>query len=312
MTATPEERGLAVKRDWARLIAVVGSLLVVQSVVWEYVRMKPTNNYFIEPWSYRGFESIHGTVVAVIGIALFATIVATASKFNITSRNSIMLVGAMVVVGWLIALVFTGGEDVTLDGSSIVAFLLSTGIALTILNAVRRMVESGRISGGDGLSKLLGGGTGSLVLVASIFVVNFVVGLILGDDTTIPAHIAILIVLLLLGVLMSVMKTASMSANRMLLAMALVAGSAIGFSGAAMRSTLTRFQSETDPFIPGEYRDTQVTWGYFLANIGIALVFIGAVMLWARRRDIVQAQQRAAKQREAAEESARELAAAVG
>ncbi|MCP3977676.1 MAG: hypothetical protein GY720_24700 [bacterium] len=300
------------KRDWARLIAVIGALIVVQSVLWECVRMKPTNNYFIEPWSYRGFESVHGVVVAVIGIALLATVLVVAGNFNTTSQNSIILVGAMVVVGWLIALVFTGGEDVTVDGSSIVGFLLSAGIAMTIQHSVRRMVESGRMSGGERLLKLLSGATGSLILVITIFVVSFVLGLILGDETTIPAHLAVLIVLLVMGVLMSVMKTASMSANRMLLAMAVVAGSAIGFSGAAMRSTLTRFQLETDPFIPGEYRDTQVTWGYFLANIGVALVFIGAVMLWARRRDIVSAQQRAAKQREAAEESARELAAAVG
>ncbi len=312
VAATTEERGPAVKRDWARLIAVIGALIVVQSVLWECVRMKPTNNYFIEPWSYRGFESVHGVVVAVIGIALLATVLVVAGNFNTTSQNSIILVGAMVVVGWLIALVFTGGEDVTVDGSSIVGFLLSAGIAMTIQHSVRRMVESGRMSGGERLLKLLSGATGSLILVITIFVVSFVLGLILGDETTIPAHLAVLIVLLVMGVLMSVMKTASMSANRMLLAMAVVAGSAIGFSGAAMRSTLTRFQLETEPFIPGEYRDTQVTWGYFLANIGVALVFIGAVMLWARRRDIVAAQQRAAKQREAAEESARELAAAVG
>lgn len=310
VTATPEERGLAVKRDWARLIAVVGALLVIQSVVWEYVRMKPANNYFVEPWSYRGFESIHGTVVAVIGIALLATILVIATKLNETTRGSIALVGAMVVVGWLIALVFTSGEDVTVDGGSIVSFLLAVLIAMIILNAVRRLVEAGRISGGSGLSKILAGATGSLILIGVIFLVTVILGVVIGDQKTMPAHLSVLIVLLLLGTLMSVLKTTSMSANRMLMAMTLVAGSAIGFSGAAMRSTLTRFQAETAPFIPGEYRDTQVTWGYFLANIGIVMVFFGAIMLWARRRDIVQAQQRAAKQREAAEESARELATA--
>ena len=40
---------------------------------------------------------------------------------------------------------------------------------------------------------------------------------------------------------------------------------------------------------------------------GITVLFVGAVALWAKRRDIVAAIQRARKQREAAEKSAREI-----
>ena len=53
-----------------------------------------------------------------------------------------------------------------------------------------------------------------------------------------------------------------------------------------------------------------MTWGWFLANIGVALVFIGAVSLWGRRRDALQAAARIAAQRAAAEESAAEIAEA--
>ena len=280
---------------------------MIQSIVWEFARMKPDNKYFLEPWAYRGFESIHGTVFAVIGFALLVAVVLVASKASQALRNSIAIVALMVVAAWLIALVFAGGADFTLTSDSIVAFLLAAALAFVVVFSARRYAEHRSF---DAASSALKGATGALVVVAAIAAFVVIVGAIVGDQKTVPAHIAVLIVMIILALLMILMKTPSMAANRMLMASTLVAGTAIGFSGAAIRSTLTRLQSEMEPFIPGQYRDTQVTWGYFLANIGVFLVFIGAVMLWARRRDIVHSQQRAAKQREAAEASARELAAA--
>ncbi len=44
-----------------------------------------------------------------------------------------------------------------------------------------------------------------------------------------------------------------------------------------------------------------------LREAGTFIVFVGAVGLWAKRRDIVAAIARAKKQREAAEESSREI-----
>jgi hypothetical protein len=295
------------KRDWARVISIGGALVVIMSVAWEYARMKPDNKYLVLPWAYRGYESIHGTVFVVIGAALLICVLLVASKASQKLRNSIAIVAGMVVAGWLIAIVFASGEDVTVASDSIVAFLLAVAIGIGITFGATRLAESRSL---DAVANVLSGATGALVKVVVIFLFTIVLGLLIGDELTIPAHIGILVVMLVLGTLMSLMRTPSMAANRMLLASTLVAGTAIGFSGAAIRSTLTRFQSETEPFIASEYRDTQVTWGYFLANIGVILVFAGAVMLWARRRDIVQSQQRAAKQREAADASARELAAA--
>ncbi len=295
------------KRDWARAIGIGGALVVVISIVWEFARMQPDNNYLANPWAHRGYESVHGTIFATIGLVLLVAVLLVASKASQSLWNSLAIVAAMIIAGWLIALVFAGGEDVTVASDSIVAFLLAVAIGIGIAFGATRYAEARSL---DAVANTLGGATGTLIKMAIIFVVTILLGLIIGDEMTVPAHVGILIIMVLLGVVTSLMKTPSMAANRMLIASALVAGTAIGFSGAAIRSTLIRLQSETDPFIPGQYRDTQVTWGYFLANIGVILVFIGAVMLWARRRDIVQSQQRAAKQREAAEASARELAAA--
>jgi len=282
--------------------------VIIQTVLWEYVRMKPDNSYFIDPWTFRGYESVHGTVFAVIGIALLGAIFLVSAKASQAPRNSLAVVGGIAVASWLIAIVFASGEDFTLTGDSITAFLLAVLIGIILVLLASRLAERGGERAG--MVKALQGATGVVITIVAIFLLTLLLGAIIGESVTIAAHLGILILMILLGLLMSLMKTPSMAANRMLMVATIVAGTAIGFSGAAVRSTLVRFQSETEPFIPGQYRDTQVTWGYFLANIGVVLVFIGAVMLWARRRDIVQSQARAAKQMAAAEESARELAAA--
>ncbi|MGI9667532.1 MAG: hypothetical protein ACR2N2_10570, partial [Acidimicrobiia bacterium] len=59
------------------------------------------------------------------------------------------------------------------------------------------------------------------------------------------------------------------------------------------------------------YKDTQAAGGWWLAGLGATILFVGAVGLWAKRRDVVAAIARARKQREAAETSAKEIADAA-
>lgn len=286
------------KRDWARLIAVLGALLVVQSVVWEYVRMKPTNNYLVDPWSYRGFESIHGAVFAVVGLALLATILVVSHKASQEPRNSLIIVGLIVVAGYVIALIFAGGERTTISLEAPFLAVISLILGSAIYLALRRVVD---------LSARFVGPVARFVSIVGLFLLlTLIVG---GNDVEMAASTAVLLTLIIIALLVVAIQLPGLAANRMLMAATVVAGTTIAMSGAAIRSTLIRFQGEGD-LLNGQYRDTQVTWGYFLANIGAIVVFVGAVMLWARRRDLIQSQQRAAKQREAAEESARELAAA--
>lgn len=296
------------KRDWARILTVGGSLLIVQSIFWEYARMQPDNNYFVDPWSHRGIDSIHGTVFAVIGLALLAASLFVASKVTQQPLVAFGTVAGIAVAAALITLVFAGDEDVTIGGDSLGGAVFGLGLGYTLYLAAQRYTERGL--GDDATAtRALRGGTGALLLVGFLVIGFFIAQLLFGAGNTYPAPIGVLILMTVIGLLTSLMREPSMAANRMLIATTVVAGTAIGMSGAAIRSTLIRLQAEGGN-IPGQYRDTQVTWGYFLANIGVMVVFIGAVMLWARRRDIVQSQQRAAKQRAAAEESAQEFAAA--
>jgi len=89
-----------------------------------------------------------------------------------------------------------------------------------------------------------------------------------------------------------------------------IGGAAIGLSAAAIREHLIGEQL-TLTGITGQYKDTQITSGYFIALAGILLAFVGAVSLWAKRRDIISNEQRAEKQRAAAEASAAEIQRAL-
>lgn len=285
-----------------------GSLLVVQSILWEFVRMQPDNNYLVDPWSYRGLESIHGIVFATIGLALFAASFVVAQKATQEPRVSLSVVGGIALIAFVIALIFAGDEDLTLAGDSLGGMVFGLALGYALYLGAQRFSEKS-LGSDAGITTVLKGGTGSIIMFVFLAIGFLLIQAILGSGRTMAVPVGVLIMMVLVGALMALTREPSMAANRMLITTSVIAGTAIGMSGAALRSTLVRFQGEGGS-IPGEYRDTQVTWGYFLANIGIVLVFIGAVMLWARRRDIVQSQARAAKQRAAAEESAKELAAA--
>lgn len=297
------------KRDWARVLAVGGSLVVIQSVFWEYARMRPDYRFLVEPWAIRGFDSIHGVVFATIGVGLLAAVLPVAARLSTTSRNSVLIVAGMVVAAFIITLIFARDEDVSLSGDSIGAIVFGVGLGLTLHLAVVRLAESGRL--GEAPRRTLAGATGGLIMLAVVIFVVLLMRVVLGTETTMGTPFAVLLLMTVIGVAMALLRPHSMASHRMLMAATVIGGTVIGLSAAAIRSTLVRIQAETGPlFASGQYRDTQVTWGYFLANIGVVLTFAGAVMMWARRRDIVQSQQRAARQRQAAEESAQELAAA--
>ena len=304
------------KRDFARIIAIAGAVVVIISIIWENARMQPDNNYFVDPWAIRGFQSIHGIVFASIGVALLLAVLAVSSSYITEAKHSIYVVAGMVLAATVITGVFAGDETVRLRSNSIATTGFTLLLAYTIYRGLGRWAQRESVANREANAVWFKGGRGIIILIVialvTLFIVRTFVTQVLDNSFSVNPAVGMFLLMGVFGVMVSFMNPTIMAASRMLLIAPLVAGTAIGFSAAAIRSTLIRHQAElvTNGVqgIPGQYRDTQVTWGYFLANIGVVLVFIGAVMMWARRRDIVQAQQRAAKQRAAAEESAAELA----
>ena len=139
---------------------------------------------------------------------------------------------------------------------------------------------------------------------------------ILGVAATMETWMVVLLLLLLAAGLALSIRPADMAANRMLILISVLYWSLIVFSAGAIRETLVRLQTETEQLggtigVSAQYKDTQAASGWWLAGFGATLLFVGGVGLWAKRRDVVAAIQRARKQRAAAEKSAKEIADAA-
>lgn len=327
-----------------RWITPVGALLVIVSVAFEFARMKPTNGYLVDPWSLRGYEMTVGALYIAVGVALLIGIllVTWPRSEETTIGTAIVVYLGLAAVGIVAVfaredvvdaetgeLVRDAAGDVVQEAATVVftvsdfyAILISFLVALILTRILKDPLTNH-----EGLKRRFGTiyvFAGFLIFALSFAVSFFAVKLLVGgEEISLLAWVAILIVVSLLAILALVTKPHQLASNRMLIYATLLSAAAVGFVGGAMRSTLIRVQTETFEaaveagleadlvFSPGRYQDTQVTSGYFLANIGVLMVFIGAVGLWAKRRDHILNVQRADRQRKAAQMSADEIQAAI-
>lgn len=286
-------------------IGIIGGLLTAGSVLWEYARMNPAYRFLVDPWSMRGYEMVHGAIAVVIGLGLAALAAVTKSGRSTEPQPAITTVIGTLIFAMVVAFVFDPGD--TLGFNAFLALVFAFLLALIGMRLVQRRILRDLPFGTKPKTSIsffswLGG---FVVLGAILIAVS-------GNIDSLSLPVVVALVFALLAVLSIATPPVELAATRMLIYSTLLAGATIGLSGGAIRSTLIRFQAsaESSIQIAAQFKDTQVTWGYFLANIGIGLVFFGAVGQWGRRRDALQAAARIAAQRAAAEASAAEIAAA--
>lgn len=293
------------RRNIFSLIGVIGGLLTVASILWEYARMNPAYRSLVDPWSIRGFESVHGAIAFVIGLSLAALAAAALWSRSGERTSALAIVLGTVVVASMIGFGFAPDHEFGFGTGISVAF----GFLLSLISM--RLVQR-RLMRGLPIGTRPKTSVSFLVWAGSFVILTAILIAVSSDDLSLGFGLTVMLFFILLGTLSIATPPVELAAGRMLIYASLFAGAAIGLSGGAIRSTLIRLQSGPDSTIgfPAQYKDSQVTWGWFLANIGIALVFIGAVSLWGKRRDALQAAMRIAAQRAAAEESAAEIAEA--
>lgn len=288
-------------RNWTRWMPLAAAVLIIQALLWEFARMKPDYGFIVMPWSIRGYETIHGTISTVIGLALLVSALAVLDKRSQNVATSVGIVVAMVVMATVIAAIF-GDKNIDVKGLQLFPLvnLLAVVISTLSLQLARRA-----LGGKEPLWMRFA------IWIASFAIMNGIIFPLLVDAApSLHPAVVVLFVSLVLGALAVAFQPRELASNRMFINVILLAWAVFAFSGGGIRSTLLRKQFELDN-IGGQYKDTQVAMGYFVAMIGFALLFVGAVALWAKRRDYILNQQRAARQREAAEKSAAELALAL-
>lgn len=280
---------------------VVGSLLTMASIAWELTRMHPQTSYLIEPWSLRGFETIHGSVIFTIGALLLVAGLLTTFEFSLNAAYSrgIALLMGVGAVG--VAAIY--GTDDRAMGGGIIGWALAILAGYILRKAVAKVLPNLLPE----LSATIHSLIGLAVLVVGALVLNL---LLFGGERTAKPWVWVAIVAALLAGLAVVGQHAELSANRMLIFTTVGGWLTIALSAAAARVNLLDAQLE-ESLLQGQYKDTQITSGYFIALLGMLIVFVGAVSLWAKRRDVIINRLRAERQREAAEASAAEIQAAL-
>ncbi len=295
--------GSSIRRNPARVMLVVGTVLAIQSIAWEYVRVRPDYRFIVEPWSLRGYELTQGRVIALLSAGLLVLAVLTWNRLDKRIGGFGFVVAAAVVAAATAVAAVVSPEPREYSANSIGALAAAGGIGLVVALVYRDVV--GRRVGGaaDYLTWPIWIVT-SVALWAAVIKPDFV-----DESQTIELWVIVLVLLAAFFLPAVFAPPRSLAVNRVLiLSVAATWGVAI-ISAGAVRSTLLRTQLE-DTGLAAQYKDTQITSGMMLAFFGLLLALLGAIALWAKRRDELEAQRRARQQREAAERSIEELTAA--
>jgi len=263
--------------------------------------MRPDFNFLVEPWAMRGTEMTHGSIAVAIGLGLAVALYAVSMKAAINPGVGAALAVALAVGAVIITTLFVDRE-LTITFNFIVQAIVA------VIGAVVLYRAGAAILGDDRMSGLTALGTfGAATAIA--FVVAFVP--LKGVSIAVPAGVAMAILMVPLLALAISGEPRELTANRMMVMLAFAAILALGLQAGAIRQTLIDAQAAGDFGAPGEYKDSQVTAGYFWAQLGALMVFVSSVGLWASRRDHILNVRRARRQREAAEASSAEIQAAL-
>ena len=263
--------------------------------------MHPQTSYLIEPWSLRGYETIHGSVTFTIGVLVLVAGLLTTFEFSLKAGFS-RAIAALMGAGAIGVAALYGTDDRAMGGG-----LIGWALALLAGHILRKAVAKVLPNLLPQLSSTVHSLLGLGVFLVGAFVSNL---LLFGGERTAKPWVWVAIVAVLAVGLAVVGQHGELSANRMLIFSAVGGWLTIALSAAAARMNLLGAQLE-ESGLQGQYKDTQITSGYFVALLGMLIVFIAAVSLWAKRRDVIINRLRAERQREAAEASAAEIQAAL-
>ncbi|MBT8197413.1 MAG: hypothetical protein KJO84_02810 [Acidimicrobiia bacterium] len=288
------------RKNFGAAVGTFGAFLMIVSVAWEYARVIPSYRFLVEPWSMRGFEMVHGWVTLGIGVALLIATLLAAPEAATERSRAVTITIATAVMGSALAFIFIR-EDYSLefDGGTGLIIAAIFGLGTT---AVTMALLKDR-------TPLAGSQLASIGLFLVLFaVLAFAVFPALGE-VTLTGGLWVTILFGLITIVSLIVRPVALAPYRMLINASIFAALAHLLSAGAIRSTLFDEQNAVSG-VSAQYKDLQVTSGWMMGVVGTLFVFIGAVSLWAKRRDQIKTRERAEKQREAARQSAAEIDAA--
>jgi MFS family permease len=282
------------------VLATVGLVLLGTSMLWEYVRMRPEYRFIVEPWSLRGFETSQGILIGVgSALLLVITFLIVFDFIKESMTHAVALGLGMGAVAALIALV-SGAKNATLGGFGVVVFTLLTvwAIDTAVTRFLLQDVSNKR------LRRLIRLG---IWVVGGLLLLLFVLGPLFGSDAR-PAWLLVLLAFLMLNTVAALRRPQGLATYRMVINGVLVLWLVSITSSAALRTALITAQRNQSG-VAADVADAGITSGIIIAWVAGLVAFAGVVGLWAKRREEVEARERARRQLEAARESEAQLGA---
>ena len=290
------------KKHWSKIAIALGPTIIIASIVWEYARTNPDYNFLIEPWAIKGFDTDHGIVFLVMSALLLIGGLATAWEGALRQPVAAGIAAYFVIAATVFTFLYADRTitlDVTAVMNVVLSFIIASGFALALRSLFGERIRW--------FKRALP--TGFLTFVLFFVLFRFTIQ---GNEISVRAWVLVFFISLLFAGMSIAIKPLNMAANRMLILASVAAWGVILLSAGALRQKLIDTQEMTEQAngaigVAAQYKDTQAALGWWIAGFGVTVLWVGAVALWAKRRDIVAAIQRARKQREAAEKSAREI-----
>ncbi|MEA2010682.1 MAG: hypothetical protein U9N78_08260, partial [Actinomycetota bacterium] len=287
------------KQNWSKIAIALGPAIVMVSIAWEMARTNPAYNFLVEPWALNGYEMDQGWTYFAIGVVLLLVGLAVMPKRAVEVPYSAAVVAFATVAATVLALVYAPGT-VSITFSGVIVGILVLVLTLMTYRTFKSLVLP-RIPALDRFVAR------TFIALGILVVLFLVLSMTLGGSTIeAGSGITAFVAVGLLGLFALATAPHGLAANRMLIYASVLGGAVIGMSGGSLRTTLLEAQVATVG-VSGQYKDVQVGMGWFIALVGIMILFVGAVALWATRRDLIIARSRAREQRAAAEKSAKEI-----
>lgn len=276
-------------------LTVIGMAIMAQSIAWEYVRVKPTFRFLIEPWSFRGYEVTQGAVIAAT--ALVIAVLAVLLSYGIlkeTLAHSIIAVAVLVGFGVAVAII-TDTNDVKTP------FIIHVFLSIVGGIVVRSLLEDSIPESWNRRRRATRIGIWLAGFLVTLFAIT---GPLLKNEQ--PLWVLVAVAGSIIGALALSRPPRALAGWRMVIN-GIVAIWVISMTmSAALRVTLDQAQLDRTG-LTAEIKNLQITSGVMWAWFGGLVAFVGAVGLWAQRRDEIIAVERARKQQEAARQSESQL-----
>ena len=294
------------KKNWTKIALVLGPAIMISTIAWEYARMKPDYNFLVKPWALRGYDTTQGWVIVALGVLLLIGGLLTSWEGSGKPAISVGVTMFLVAAATGFTALFTSGTDHAITELSIqpvsgmiIATLLAASVALSLRSLFREK------------SVVFKRAFPMFIVLFIIFSIAISTALV-GSQVEIQTWALVLIVFLAMAGLSISIRPAAVAANRMMIVTTVAAWAVVVLSAGAIRQSLVSAQTayvyaDGATGISAQYKDVQTAGGWWLAGLGVTVAWVGAIGLWAKRRDIVAAMARARRQRAAAEESAQEI-----